>query len=340
MRVSDLRDESGRRWACRRWHESWSATRMGNGWRAARGGVSASSSPTSRTLAANVSARSSPRSQPSSFRCDPQPDALTTTRSTSLEGVDEAMRECLPLFEPARVHGECAAAALRWRDDLEPVRGENTCRRGVHVGEDRALHAPGEEADPRVPRANRRGQRRDLAAPTPARGDLDERPESPRQRRGAAERRQPERGAHAARIREHAEEEPAHEPVTRRSLDLLLDRRPCALDEAVVAHARRARGDACHAAEAAVEVLRDRRVQRDGAVEARVHQVDPPARGVHLLAPEHVRRAGRQAEAAVDAVGGVLADHAARIPCGSSSRRIRPTSAAAPPAPPGISCGT
>ena len=58
-----------------------------------------------------------------------------------LEGIDEAMRERLPLFEPARVHGERAAAALRWRDDLEPVRSEHARRRGVHVGEDRALHA-------------------------------------------------------------------------------------------------------------------------------------------------------------------------------------------------------
>ena len=90
-----LRDESGSRWAWRRWHESWSATRMGSGWRAARGGVSASSSPTSRTFAANVCARSSPRSQPSSFRCDPQPDALTTTRSTSSKA---STRRCANAF--------------------------------------------------------------------------------------------------------------------------------------------------------------------------------------------------------------------------------------------------
>ncbi len=82
MRPSDARDESGRRCAWRRWHESWSATFIGSGCLGARGGVSASSSPTSRTLEANASARSSPRSQPSSFRCDPQPDVLTTTRST------------------------------------------------------------------------------------------------------------------------------------------------------------------------------------------------------------------------------------------------------------------
>ena len=36
--------------------------------------------------------------------------------------------------------------------------------------------------------------------------------------------------------------------------------------------------------------------------QALVHEVDAPARGVHLLPEEDVGRAGRQAEAAVDAV--------------------------------------
>ena len=67
-------------------------------------------------------------------------------------------------------------------------------------------------------------------------------------------------------------------------------------------------------------------VQRHRPVEARVHQVDAAARRVHLLVPENVGRAGRQAEAAVDAVGGQLADHAASTPFGSSSRRMRSTS--------------
>ena len=58
----------------------------------------------------------------------------------------------------------------------------------------------------------------------------------------------------------------------------------------------------------------DRRVERDGSVEAGVHQVDATARRVHLLAPEDVRRARRQAEPAVDAVRGELANHAARTP--------------------------
>ena len=125
------------------------------------------------------------------------------------------------------------------------------------------------------------------------------------------------------RVGEEAEEQPADEAVAERAVELLLDGCARALDQPVVADARGARGDAGHAAEAAVEVLRDRRVQRDRPVEARVHEVDAAARRVHLLAPEHVRRARREAEAAVDAVGRVLADHAASTPCGSSSRADR-----------------
>ena len=86
----------------------------------------------------------------------------------------------------------------------------------------------------------------------------------------------------------------------RRALEVPLDLRAGVLDQLVVLHARRAGGDARHAAEAAVEMGHERR--RDLLVPL-LHQHDPPARRVHLLAPEHVGRAGGQAEAAVDAVG-------------------------------------
>ena len=84
--------------------------RSESGWRGARGVDSASSSPTSRTFAANAAARSSPRSQPSSFRCEPQPEELTTTSSTSSNASMSAPGERLPLLEPAGVDGERAAA--------------------------------------------------------------------------------------------------------------------------------------------------------------------------------------------------------------------------------------
>ena len=104
------------------------------------------------------------------------------------------------------------------------------------------------------------------------------------------------------RVREDGEDERAQQPLAQRPRHLLLDPLARELDQPVVLHARRARGQAGHAAEAAVEVLGDRAVQLDRPVERRLHQPDPAARRVHLLVPELVGRARRQAEAAVHAV--------------------------------------
>ena len=246
----------------------------------------------------------------------------------ALEGVDQAPGERLSLVEPAGVHRERSAAALRRSHDLEPICREHAGGRGVDVWEGRGLHAAGEQPDPRAPRAARGRDDRDLATPAPLRRELDQRPESARERQPTPQRRQRERSPHPARVREHPEEKPAQETVGERALVLALDRGTGRLDQPVVAHARRAGGQARHAAEAAVEVLDDRGVEGNGAVEARVHEVNAPARRVHLLTPEDVRGTGRQAEPAVDAVRRELADHAASTPFGSSASRIRSTSAA------------
>ena len=71
----------------------------------------------------------------------------TTTSSTSLERLDQPAGERLALLEPARVHGERAAAALRRGDDLEAVGREHACGGRVHVREHRALDAAGEQPD-------------------------------------------------------------------------------------------------------------------------------------------------------------------------------------------------
>ena len=84
----------------------------------------------------------------------------------------------------------------------------------------------------------------------------------------------------------------------------------------------------------------DHRVAHRLALEALLHQVDPAARGVHLLAPQHVGRAGRQAEPAVHAVADqrrvrrvVLVEGAAgRRAC--RGRRCCPVSPSVPP----VSC--
>ena len=70
-----------------------------------------------------------------------------------------AASERLALLEPAGVHRERAAAALRRRDDLESLGGEDARRGGVHVREDRALDAAREQADARAPRSGRRRHR-------------------------------------------------------------------------------------------------------------------------------------------------------------------------------------
>ena len=110
-------------------------------------------------------------------------------------------------------------------------------------------------------------------------------------------------GAQPGRVREeledHFPERAVGEAAPVVALDLGADR----LDQLVVPHAGWARRHARHAAQARVEVLHIGVVERDRALLAQLHQVDPTAGGVHLLAPQRVGGAGGQAEAAVHAVG-------------------------------------
>ena len=208
-----------------------------------------------------------------------------------------------------------AAAALRARHvHVVPVRREHARGRGVDVAEDDALHAAGHQRDARpVARAGAR-------AATPA---LRHGGATAASGANGAGRRQPperERGAQPAAVREDLEDQPAQQALAGRAAVVLLDVRARRLDQAVVLDARRARGHARHAAEAAVEVLDDGVGQRHRAVDEAAHQVDAAARRVHLLVPERVGRARRQAEAAVDAVGDQLGLHDASV---AQRRRVR-----------------
>jgi hypothetical protein len=58
---------------------------------------------------------------------------------------------------------------------------------------------------------------------------------------------------------------------------LALDEIARLLDQPVVLDAARAGGHACHAPEAAVEVLDDRRRELHRSVRERAHEIDPPA---------------------------------------------------------------
>src|SRR5207247_1855648 len=120
-----------------------------------------------------------------------------------------------------------------------------------------------------------------------------------------------QRRAQAAPVRKDGEDTGPNEPVERPPAVVALDMVARLLDQTVVLNSGRAGGDARHTAEATVEVLHHRLAQRNRPVDEPLHQIDPPARRIHLLVPEGVRRARRQTEAAVDAVGDQLGLHIA-----------------------------
>ena len=200
------------------------------------------------------------------------------------------------LLEPPGVRVQRTAASLRARDvDVVAVGGQDAGGRCVDVAEDDALDAAGEQRDARslARQVLRRPRRR-----APRRRDSLQPPERPRGRQATQRKRR----AQAPAVRQHRERRGAQHAVETPAPMLVFDLGARRLDQAVVLHARRARADAGHAAEAAVEVLNDRVGHRERALRQADHQLDPPARRVHLLVPQRVGRAGRQAEAAVDAV--------------------------------------
>ncbi len=95
-------------------------------------------------------------------------------------------------------------------------------------------------------------------------------------------------------------DEPAHGPCRERARRTLVDDVPADVDEAPVSHARRTRGLAAAAGEAAIE-MHPRRRGDLLALERLLDEVDAPARTVEIVAEQLVGRAGRRAEAAVDA---------------------------------------
>ena len=87
---------------------------------------------------------------------------------------------------------------------------------------------------------------------------------------------------------------------------IALDLRARRLDELVVLHAGWARRHARHAAQAVVHVLPKTGIERGLTFSGLLDHVDSSARRIHLLAPQHVRGASGQAEAAMHAVVDVL----------------------------------
>ena len=198
-----------------------------------------------------------------------------------------------------------AAAALPARHVHVVTLGvKHTGRRGVDVAEHDARDTAGDHGDTRAITGQVLGR---PIGRRPRRRDLLQRSQRARCRKPAEKqcRSQP------PPVRKDGEDAGAHKPVERPSAMVLLDVVAGLLDQPVVLHTRRARRNARHAAETPIEVFDDGVAQRDRPVHEALHQVDAPARRVHLLVPEGIGGARREAEAAVDAVCDQLGLHIA-----------------------------
>ena len=233
----------------------------------------------------------------------------------ALEGLDDLAGEAEGLLLAPAVRRQRAAAALPRRDDDVAALGrQHADRRRVDVGEEGPLHAAGQQPDRPAAGTGRRGVPRDpLDRAEPGRERLHglQRPRQPGQEPAADQQipqagrlvqpQRPAGGPQAAGIGEEGVDDPARCPVGQGTPVPALHLGARGLDQLVVLHAGGTRRHARHAAQALVEVP-DRRVLQRIALEPLLHQVDAAAGAVHLLAPQHVRGAGREAEAAVHAV--------------------------------------
>ena len=109
-------------------------------------------------------------------------------------------------------------------------------------------------------------------------------------------------------IRNDRHEHPPKESIHLRPLETAFDLDARLLDERRILDAGGTRGDARKTTEAAIEVLDERRRHLRASFQPRLHQVDPPTRRIHFFAPEQVRRARWQTEAAMH----TLVDQGAR----------------------------
>ena len=219
----------------------------------------------------------------------------------------------------AGVHRERAAAPLRRRrDDLAALGRQHADGRVVDVREGEPLHATGQEADPHAALADggrHFGRRRASAIDgdfggasfASARSRSGSRFSSPLRSSSGSDplvneqRRQ--REPQPPRIRNHREQRRAEQPVAERPRRSgARSARAWPRSSGAYSHARGARGDARHAAETGVEVADEGIGHPHAPLEAGLHQIDPPARRIHLLAPQRVGRTGRQTEAAVHAL--------------------------------------
>src|SRR5262245_55990502 len=222
--------------------------------------------------------------------------------------------ETAELVEPARVQVERSAAPLTARHHHVPPRGgEEPSRPRVHVGEEEALHAAGEESGP-APRLAARGQEvgqrlrgghggeQRLQGLELAEGREQAEPAHQRLRsRGLVELEPPEEGGETSGMREGLERPTRRRMIGLRSADVLArELGPRRLQELAEGHAGGARRLAAAAAETEIEVTGEGWGETNPSLGGRAHEIDAAARRVHLLAQHAIGRALRQTDAAVD----------------------------------------
>ena len=142
--------------------------------------------------------------------------------------------------------------------------------------------------------ARREAQHRGKAPPGPAKPRI-ERVERSRQGRGG------KRKSEAVWIRENGAEKSPEQPVRERPSKRLFDMASRPIDKMHIVHAGRAGRHAGEARKTAVDVLDGQRVGGPVLFEHVLDKVDASARRIEFVAKQHEGRAGRVAEAAMDA---------------------------------------
>src|SRR5437867_1747241 len=233
------------------------------------------------------------------------------------EGPREGTRSQTKRIEAARMQLERATAALGPRhDDVVPRHRQETRGVAVHAGIDVPLYAAHQEARATATRSASRNERRESFRAGQRPEERVHRGES----RGAREESAPSqkslesgRTVEAERLhccadapgpREECEERVVE--TTALWLAVPLEAGTRRLQQTTERNARRARRLARAAAEAEIEMTDERLARGDPALGRCAHQVQAPARGIHLLSEREIGRTLRQTDSAVNALSEIV----------------------------------
>src|SRR5229473_3026837 len=236
----------------------------------------------------------------------------------ALERVNQPPRQLQCRFFLARVdHQSAAAALLARRNHFAAFGGEHPHGGVIYVWKQDALHAPEQDADAQSRRALRlhplrrfreqrakRNSGKQLVHRAERRGKNLEHAKAfdePADPKGLVKPDGQQQQPETRRVRKNGKDQSAIQSLAERPRMIALNLRARGFDQFIVLYAGRARGHARHAAQTMVKVRDEGIGHLRLAIAGQFHQVNPPARRIHLFVPQRVRRASRQAEAAMHA---------------------------------------